>query len=357
MRFKEIILEIKDIFTPYSQRVFLVGGSVRDMILKKEIKDLDFEVFDMKEQKFKSIMGKIGAVGVGESFFVYKYKGCDISLPRTEKKIAVGHRGFEVEICNDLKTASKRRDFTMNALMYNIFDETLEDFWGGESDIKDKIIKIIDEKTFKEDSLRVLRAMQFSSRFAMRIDKKSLEIMQNIPLDDLTGERVFMEFQKMFNSANLHYGLFYFLKLEISKKLFNFELSTTEFIKKALELQKNREKFVKEFYPLYFIYIVNPKMVENLKAPRLYHKMMQKQIFFKDIDDKNLYLLSLKYPIKEWLGNYQKDVILRAKKFNIFEKKFDHIKPKEVIDDGFEGKDIGIELEERLKKEIDSMPI
>ena len=347
------IEEIKKIFSPYTNRVYLVGGFVRDMILKQPLKDLDFEIFDIDEIKFKSIMKKIGAVGAGESFFVYKYLDCDISLPRTEIKTTEGHKGFEVRICNDLKIASKRRDFTMNALMYNIFDETLEDFWGGVEDIKNKTIRIIDEKTFKEDSLRVLRAMQFSSRFAFRIEPKSIKIMQNISLNDLTKERIFMEFEKMFNSPNLHYGLFYLLKLKIGKKLFDMQFNQKKFIQKALELQRNKNKFVSEFYQFYFIYIVYPDMIKGLKTPNRYIKMLKKQFFHKNIDDKTLYLISLKYPIKEWLGNYQNDVIIRAKKFGIFEKKFNKIKPQDVIKDGFKGKNIGIELEKRLKDEID----
>jgi len=91
-------------------------------------KDIDIEVYDIDENKFVNLMEKLGAKGVGRSFFVYKFGNFDISLPRTESKIYSGHKGFSVALTNDEQTASKRRDFTINSIMRNIFTGEILDF-------------------------------------------------------------------------------------------------------------------------------------------------------------------------------------------------------------------------------------
>ena len=191
---------LKNFFAPYTCRVYLVGGCVRDEILGKTAKEYDLEVYDIDPETFDKLMKKLGAKGVGKSFFVYKWKNFDIALPRIESKISKGHRGFKVSITQDEKEASKRRDFTMNALMKNIYTGKILDFWGGINDIKRKLIRHINDKTFIEDSLRVLRAMQFASRLKFKVDKKTIKLCKSIDLSDLTKERIYMEFEKMFKS-------------------------------------------------------------------------------------------------------------------------------------------------------------
>jgi len=361
-KFQKKLVVLKNYLAPYTKRVYIVGGSVRDMLLDIKVKDLDIEVYDIEPEIFDEIMSKLGAVGVGKSFFVYKWSGFDISLPRLEKKVSFGHKGFEVTLCQDEKEASKRRDFTMNALMVDLFEGKIKDFWQGIDDIKNKTIKIVDKKRFKEDSLRVFRAMQFSSRLGFRIEKNSLKVMCGIDLGDLSKERVFWEFEKMFNSKFLHYGLYYMLKLEIAKKIFGIEVDRSLFLKTALELQKNRLKFEKEFYPYYFLYIVSKNfglkydfLATILKAPNSYKKFLSKQADLPQrITDRFLLKLSLRYPLREWLGNYANGVKKRAKELGVYDKCYDGgIFAKDIISDGYEGSQIGKELERRRIKKIE----
>lgn len=114
------IKEIKKLLHPYTQRAYFVGGCVRDAYLnisQENIFDIDIEVYDIPPKDFDELMKKLGAQGVGKSFFVYKYKDIDLALPRIERKVGVGHKAFEVAIAKDEQEASKRRDFTMNSLM------------------------------------------------------------------------------------------------------------------------------------------------------------------------------------------------------------------------------------------------
>ncbi|MDQ7046927.1 MAG: hypothetical protein Q9M39_04660 [Sulfurovum sp.] len=201
----------------YGAKCYVVGGAVRDRLLGVACKDYDIECFGICVEDFELAMEHLGALGVGKKFFVYKYHDLDIALPRKEKKVATGHRGFEVSLATEEKEASKRRDFTVNALMYDIQNEEILDFWDGLKDLEEKVLRVVDEKSFREDSLRVLRAMQFTARFGFKIEKKSCLICQSIALDDLPKERLFLEFEKMFNGRYLHYGLYYLFVLGIAR--------------------------------------------------------------------------------------------------------------------------------------------
>ena len=123
---------------PYTTRAYLVGGSVRDLCLDEPLHDLDIEVYDIAPEAFERLMNRMGAVGVGKSFFVYKLGDIDFSLPRVERKSGVGHAAFDVHVCQDENEASRRRDFSVNAMMLNIFNGDLLDFWGGKEAIAQK---------------------------------------------------------------------------------------------------------------------------------------------------------------------------------------------------------------------------
>ena len=76
--------EIINFLKPYTKRAYLVGGATRDILMSKTPMDFDIEIYDIEYNQFKILMQKLGAKGVGKSFFVYKYKNFDLSHPRTE---------------------------------------------------------------------------------------------------------------------------------------------------------------------------------------------------------------------------------------------------------------------------------
>jgi len=292
---------LKNYFAPYTKRVYLVGGCVRDEILGIKPKEFDLEVYDIEPEKFDELMQKIGAKGVGKSFFVYKWKNFDIALPRTETKTSKGHRGFEVSLTQDEKIASKRRDFTMNSLMKNIYTGEIFDFWGGIKDIKAKIIRHINDKTFIEDSLRVLRAMQFASRLKFKVAKETIELCCSIDLSDLSKERIYKEFEKMFHSKYLYYGFYYFIVLGIAKKLFNLTFSKKEFLTLAKIYKIN---------PLPSFFFYHLKNYKHLKIEKITNPLNMPKSLIREINTKKcpktvtnrfLYALALKYPINRFL--------------------------------------------------------
>jgi tRNA nucleotidyltransferase (CCA-adding enzyme) len=353
---KDLQLKIKNIVNllkPHTKRAYLVGGCVRDLLLNNKIKDLDIEVYDINPEKFDEIMKTNGALGVGKSFFVYKLDDIDLALPRVERKVGVGHKAFEVQITDNEQIASKRRDFSMNAMMINIFTEELLDFWEGQKSIDKKEISIIDEKSFKEDSLRVLRAVQFSARFGFKIENKSLEVMKKIDISDLTKPRVFWELEKLFKSSNLDIGFVYMYRLGLFEKLFTCKLKSDE-----IEKELKNVDFQNEYTFLYIVANMSDNdpvvWLKKIEAPNHYIRVFKNQPFFKgSISDKELLTIAIDMPIKDWLGSYKKEIVERAKNLKIYDNIFDGgITISQVIKDGFEKEEIKKEYRRRVMEKI-----
>ena len=204
----------------------LVGGCVRDELMNLEPKDFDIEVYGIEPPQLKELLGKFGRVdAVGESFTVYKIgNDLDVSLPRRERKVSRGHKGFIVEGDPQMSfdEAAKRRDFTINAIMKDVLTGEIIDIYGGQDDLKLKKIRHIADETFVEDSLRVLRAAQFAARFEFEIDEKTVELCKSIDLTDLPKERIWGELEKLLlKSQKPSIGLQYFYELNIANQLFH----------------------------------------------------------------------------------------------------------------------------------------
>jgi len=185
-------------------RALVVGGWVRDWLLGLESKDVDIEVYGLAADRLREVLGSLGPVQtVGESFTVYKVAGIDVALPRRESKVGAGHRGFEVrgDPLMSPEEAARRRDFTVNAIAWDPLTGDLLDPFGGRIDLERRILRAVDPRTFGDDSLRVLRAVQFAGRFDFAIDDATRDLCRAIPLDDLPAERIFGEVEKLLLSA------------------------------------------------------------------------------------------------------------------------------------------------------------
>ena len=185
---------------------YLIGGSVRDSLLGIPSKDIDIEIYGISENDLSNVVdNSLGGKQeqVGKAFGVFKVGDFDIALPRTETAIGDKHTDFDVELDPNLPLdeAARRRDFTINALMYDYKNNEILDFFGGQEDLKSKTIKHVDSDTFVEDPLRVYRAAQFAARFDFSIDPSTKELAQSMDLSNLPKERVFVEFEKMFLKA------------------------------------------------------------------------------------------------------------------------------------------------------------
>ncbi|MGB5965047.1 MAG: HD domain-containing protein [Sulfurimonadaceae bacterium] len=190
-------------------RPVVVGGYVRDTLLNIPSKDIDIEVFGCKSlsdlEKLLLPFGKVHSVG--KSFGVIKLQLSDIevdfSLPRQEEKVTQGHKGFCVTLDGALsfEEAAARRDFTINAMGYDLKSKELLDPFNGQDDLKNRRLDVVNAQTFVEDPLRLYRAVQFAARFELETSQElrdlAHEMVEKKMLDELPKERVFEEVKKL----------------------------------------------------------------------------------------------------------------------------------------------------------------
>lgn len=209
----ELALKVKE----RGGRAFYVGGYVRDFLMHRENKDVDIEVFGLDEDILVDILKSLGEVNFfGKSFGIYSLKGenMEIALPRTEKVNGFGHKDFLISIDKNLsyEKASSRRDFTINAMMMDILSGEILDFFNGREDLKNRIIRHVDEEKFKEDPLRVFRACQFASRFDFTVDETTIDLCKNIDISFLPKERIEEEAKKALLKSKRASSFFEYLK-------------------------------------------------------------------------------------------------------------------------------------------------
>ncbi|MGH9820081.1 MAG: CCA tRNA nucleotidyltransferase [Pyrinomonadaceae bacterium] len=206
-------------------RAMLVGGCVRDELMGIEPKDWDLEVYGIQPEKLRGMLDLLGEVNiVGEAFTVYKIgNDLDVSIPRRERKVSKGHRGFVVEGDPDMsfEEACRRRDFTINAILKDPLNGEIIDPFDGRTDLEQKLLRHVSAETFAEDSLRVLRAAQFTARFEFDIDPETVEICKTINVTDLPKERLWGELEKLLLlSQRPSIGIKWLYDLGVNRQIF-----------------------------------------------------------------------------------------------------------------------------------------
>ena len=300
VRLQNIISDLQDqpwvISLLHKGKLFIVGGSVRDAYRGENIKDIDLIVEGLSMEQIKSILIPFGRVDiVGESFAVIKFRpkghdgeDFDIAVPRKDKKIGDGHKGFEivtdgVSILEDLK----RRDFTINSIAIDVETGRIIDPFDGLVDIRWKKLRATDKNAFIEDPLRILRGIQFAARFGYDIDLSTLEMMIEYShlIKDISGERIMEELMKIIKKeGNTQIALNLIHDTGVDKALFDkkmlheegFEqldaisffyllgllgdVDPAEFVKKRLKGELRLEKDVKNLDKMFSLL---PKMREE----------------------------------------------------------------------------------------------
>lgn len=219
------ILDLAEAVREAGGRALLVGGCVRDALMGVQPKDWDIEVYRVAPELLREILDRFGPVNVvGEAFTVYKLGAdLDVSLPRRERKSGRGHRAFVIEgdPAMSFVDASRRRDFTINAILQDPLTGEIIDPFDGRSDIEQGVLRAVSAATFVEDSLRVLRAAQFAARFEFRIEPETVALCRGIDLSDLPSERIWGELEKLLLRARQpSIGLGWLHALAVLEKLF-----------------------------------------------------------------------------------------------------------------------------------------
>jgi tRNA nucleotidyltransferase (CCA-adding enzyme) len=187
--------------------LYLVGGWVRDLLLGHPSVDYDLEVYGLDMEQLFNILVKHAKPNlVGKSFGIITMRvdetNFDFAFPRTENKIAPGHKGFSVmpDPFLSFEQASSRRDFTVNSMGIKVPEMELEDHHGGYRDLEARVLRHV-SAAFSEDPLRVLRAVQFAARFEFDIAPETQELCRSLSLSELPMERIYGEFKKLLLKA------------------------------------------------------------------------------------------------------------------------------------------------------------
>ncbi len=211
----EAILQVCRVLEGAGGRAWLVGGCVRDMLLGFVPYDWDIEIYQMDEKKLIQALQGLGRFEhVGKQFGVYKLWlkdiEIDIALPRKEIKTGKGHTAFDVVCDSELapEQAVLRRDFTINAMMFDPLKDELLDFHDGQKHLQVKQLKHV-SPAFVEDPLRPLRAMQFAARFGLTLDAQTADMCKQLLSEaaSLSSARVWQEWLKWSQAEHPSLGL------------------------------------------------------------------------------------------------------------------------------------------------------
>lgn len=205
-------------------KAFLAGGAVRDAILGRHLKDFDIAT-DARPEEIEAIFEK-GAktIAVGKAFGVIRVllRGAEIEVAtfRSDEGYVDGRRPSRVYFASP-KEDAHRRDFTVNALFYDLARDQLMDFVGGLADLKARRLRTVGDphERFSEDYLRPLRAIRFVSQLGFTIEHETLNAIVQLGnrVERVSGERKIDEFHKTLLGENRSEAL----RLLIRTGLFN----------------------------------------------------------------------------------------------------------------------------------------
>lgn len=198
--FKEIS-EVINIAKETNTEVYVVGGYIRDFLLKKKTLDIDLVVSEKAESFAKKLAKKIN----GKCFILHSdlqvYRVAVINNPDIE------YIDISLMQGKTIKDDLSKRDFTINALAVKIenFDnikKNIIDYFNGTKDLKNKEIKAVSKKVFVDDPLRMLRAFRFASEYNFKISKETLALIKKYSskISTVAGERIKNEFFRILNN-------------------------------------------------------------------------------------------------------------------------------------------------------------
>ncbi len=205
--------EVKNIFDKFEKnnfQIYIVGGAVRDLLMKKPISDWDFTT-DASPEKILKLLpegfydNKFGTVGISSDLGIL-----EITTMRKEGLYKDFRHPTKVGWTNKIEEDLARRDFTVNALALSPTDDIVDPFHG-QDDIKNKIIKAVGDpnQRFKEDALRLIRAIRIATELEFEIDPETAQaIKENAHLiKEVANERIRDELFKLLQSDSPYTGI------------------------------------------------------------------------------------------------------------------------------------------------------
>ncbi len=276
------VAQVLDTLTSKGYQAFLVGGAVRDALLGIEVKDFDVAT-SARPNEVEKIFPK--TVPIGKEFGVIAVVckaniTVEVTTFRKESEYDQKRRPKGVEF-TDLKGDGSRRDFTINALYYDIHRKELVDPFGGIEDLNSKKIRAIGvaRERLEEDPLRILRALRFESRFQFSLDEELKDAIKDLKskLSQISKERVFDELQKMFKGANWKVALRELKEFSLFEPL-HISISSERTIKEILKLDLAATASV--VFSWIFLELPQDVIKKNLKSLKCSLEFQREVLFF-----------------------------------------------------------------------------
>ncbi len=200
MKLPEIFLRLSSLYAEHGHRLFLIGGTSRDLLLGIDPSDIDL-VTDATPEEEKTFLPDLEMTFArfGSVHLKTEAGDIDITTLRRESGYKDSRHPSKIEFIRDLKEDSLRRDFTINAL-YIDCQGNVSDYHGGLEDLKNRLIRFIGDPAtrIQEDPLRILRAERFAKRLGFQIEENTEKAMEEHRdlLRLLNPEKIAMEMKK-----------------------------------------------------------------------------------------------------------------------------------------------------------------
>lgn len=212
------------IFHKNNKECYLVGGAVRNLLLKKEVSDYDF-ASNAEASVSASYFKNVIPTGIKHGTVTVLFKGYsfEVTTYRKEEGYTDSRHPDSIDFVDDIHEDLKRRDFTMNAIAYDPLTNELLDPHSGRIDLKNKVIRAIGNpiERFTEDALRPLRAIRFATQLDFTIEENTLKAIQSLhtTIAKVSMERVRDEFVKALLSEKPSKAIFLLEQTELLKMI------------------------------------------------------------------------------------------------------------------------------------------
>ena len=265
---KPFLKELSNLYAKNGFQIYLVGGAVRDGILGIETKDFDFTTNASSEDSIKMLnKNDYKTTEIGRAFGTIETTVGDYSIHITtyrEDKYNKDSRKPEIKTSGELETDLSRRDFTVNAIAYDINNNEIIDPYGGLKDLSEGLIRTPDtaDISFSDDPLRMLRACRFVSTHGFTPNNELFKaISKNVErIEIVSTERIRDEFTKLLTGKEPSLGLKAFVESGLS------ELIMPELNELKIEVDpKHHHKDVYE-HTMVVLDRVSPTLVSRMSA-------------------------------------------------------------------------------------------
>lgn len=274
--------KIRHIITQINNKGFeayLVGGSVRNFILGLKISDFDITTNALPEE-IEKIFPKTIPTGkkYGTITVIHDSDSYEVTTFRSDGQYSDGRRPDKVTFSTNLIDDLKRRDFTINAICSDV-DGNIIDYFGGIEDIKNKIVRCIGnpDERFKEDALRMLRAVRFMVQLKFSLDEETkLSIIKNkFLIKNVSAERIQDEFNKILLCDKPSYGIRMLVETGLMKQIIPEFIDTVGF-------EQHNPYHDKDVFDHTMEVLDNVRPTLNLRLAAFFHDISKPECFTQD---------------------------------------------------------------------------